>query len=476
MSDASDKEVSPLRLKRPGSPVPPPASSPEAIGESPAAPASPPFSAAAPASPVVPLPGSDAASDVIATPPRRRPTLASDPISKAPAPSKGSVITGDMLIGGLPNSPSPSAPAAEEAVPPPVKLRVGARPAPPPPAPVPGLPDDPFAGSDGMPLVPLPGLPAMPSLASLPPLPGQPAAPVPAPSSRPQGTVPIGDGAPGTKAPGFRIASADAPLMPLGMTTSTAVPFPGGAGTPPPLPGRVKKAKSHSARRDLLLFALIFLLLAAGGVGAYFYLTKPEASAEALAGMKEKLEKAAEMPGKAVDNAKESMSKARSAEQDRIDSVIEGRETPETRGIPAASGAELEARLKAANGATGGTANALSGSRPASEKTLNQVSVVAPPASADAGAGVANGSAQTTGNPAAPAVPVAGARFVRYAEKLSVSGVFQGNPARALVDGRIVRSGDILEPVLGIKFVGVDSETKHLILQDATGAQLRVKY
>ena len=78
--------------------------------------------------------------------------------------------------------------------------------------------------------------------------------------------------------------------------------------------------------------------------------------------------------------------------------------------------------------------------------------------------------------PTAPAVPVAGARFVRYAEKMSVSGVFQGNPARALVDGRIVRSGDMIEPVLGIKFVGVDSETKHLILQDASGAQLRVKY
>lgn len=324
-----------------------------------------------------------------------------------------------------------------------------------------------------MPLVPLPGLPAMSSLAPLPPLPGQSIPPM---SERPQGTVPISGGGAGTKSPGFKVSNIDAPLLPLGKPGATNSPFPGAPGTPPPLPGRVKKAKSHSARRDLMLFLLIFLLLAAGGVGAYFYLTKPDASAEVLAGVKEKLSKAAEMPGKAVGNAKESMANARSTEQDRIDSVMEGRDTPDKRGVPGAGGGDLGEKLQAANGSIGGASGTAAantvGPRPPTEKVANQVSAVVAPVPTET-SGAANANPQA---PVAPALPVPGARFVRYAEGLSVSGVFQGNPARALVDGRIVRSGDMLEPVQGIKFVGVDAATKHLILQDASGAQLRVKY
>jgi hypothetical protein len=78
--------------------------------------------------------------------------------------------------------------------------------------------------------------------------------------------------------------------------------------------------------------------------------------------------------------------------------------------------------------------------------------------------------------PAPASLPAASARFIRYAESIRVSGVFQGSPARALVDGRLVRSGDVLDPALGVSFVGVDVDTKHLILKDRTGAQVRVKY
>ncbi len=65
---------------------------------------------------------------------------------------------------------------------------------------------------------------------------------------------------------------------------------------------------------------------------------------------------------------------------------------------------------------------------------------------------------------------------MRYAEGLNVSGVFQGTPARALVNGRLIREGDVVDPSLGIRFVGVDAETKHLVLEEASGAQVRVKY
>jgi hypothetical protein len=76
--------------------------------------------------------------------------------------------------------------------------------------------------------------------------------------------------------------------------------------------------------------------------------------------------------------------------------------------------------------------------------------------------------------PAGPPVP--NPRFVRFADALRVSGVFQGSPARALVDGRLIRSGDVIEPNLGVTFVGVDPEAKQLILEDGSGARVRVKY
>ena len=77
---------------------------------------------------------------------------------------------------------------------------------------------------------------------------------------------------------------------------------------------------------------------------------------------------------------------------------------------------------------------------------------------------------------AAPKRPEPSARFVRFADALKVSGVFQGTPARALVDGRLVREGEMIDLALGIRFAGVDADTKYLILEDATTAQLRVKY
>ena len=236
-------------------------------------------------------------------------------------------------------------------------------------------------------------------------------------------------------------------------------------GTRPPMPisaGEAKKkAKSAPARRDLLVFLLIFLLIAALGGGAYFYLTKPDASAEALASMKEKLAKAAQIPGKAVENAKEGIAGARGAEQSRVDNVIEGKETPDKRGVGAVSPAEMTAKLKEENPKT---------EPPKPEKPAT------PEAPSKVTAGTQAYSGIDTGSNPPPPPPAASARFVKYAEGLSVSGVFQGSPARALVDGRLIRAGEVIEPRLGVSFVGVDAETKHLILQDTTGAQLRIKY
>lgn len=76
--------------------------------------------------------------------------------------------------------------------------------------------------------------------------------------------------------------------------------------------------------------------------------------------------------------------------------------------------------------------------------------------------------------PAGPPMP--SARFVRFADGMKITGVFQGRPARALINGRVVRVGDEIDPALGISLVGVDTDTKHLLLEDKKGAQVRVKY
>ncbi len=227
--------------------------------------------------------------------------------------------------------------------------------------------------------------------------------------------------------------------------------------------GEAKKqaARASPARRDMLIFLLIFLLVASLGAVAYLYLTKPDASAEALASMKEKLEKAAELPGKAVNNAKDSIAGARSSEQSRVDNVIEGKEPPAERTVGGVSPAELEAKLRQENAKP---ENAKT-EKPTPPEVANKVT-----SGTEAYSGVGTGPNTT------PPPPAASPRFVRYAEGLSVSGVFQGSPARALVDGRLIRAGEVIEPRLGVSFVGVDAETKHLILQDSTGAQLRIKY
>lgn len=66
--------------------------------------------------------------------------------------------------------------------------------------------------------------------------------------------------------------------------------------------------------------------------------------------------------------------------------------------------------------------------------------------------------------------------FHRFVTEMRVSGVFQGNPPRALVNGRMVRGGDPLDLGLGIVFTGIDAE-KHLILmQEPSGARAAKKY
>jgi hypothetical protein len=74
------------------------------------------------------------------------------------------------------------------------------------------------------------------------------------------------------------------------------------------------------------------------------------------------------------------------------------------------------------------------------------------------------------------AAPAASAAFRAFVAGASIGGVFQGTPARALINGTIVREGDIVESSLGISFARIDSIQKTIYFKDGTGAQVSKNY
>lgn len=74
------------------------------------------------------------------------------------------------------------------------------------------------------------------------------------------------------------------------------------------------------------------------------------------------------------------------------------------------------------------------------------------------------------------AVVEASAAFRTFVANAKISGVFQGSPARAFINGRLARAGDVVEPTLGITFEGVDSSRYQLVFRDRTGAIVARKY
>uniref|UniRef100_UPI0040498566 hypothetical protein n=1 Tax=Cephaloticoccus sp. TaxID=1985742 RepID=UPI0040498566 len=70
----------------------------------------------------------------------------------------------------------------------------------------------------------------------------------------------------------------------------------------------------------------------------------------------------------------------------------------------------------------------------------------------------------------------ASAEFNSHVAGLSITGVFQGKPARALINGRLFNEGDVVDISLGITFDHVESETRSIIFRDTTGATVKRKY
>jgi hypothetical protein len=151
----------------------------------------------------------------------------------------------------------------------------------------------------------------------------------------------------------------------------------------------------------------------------------------------ETLNKLAHAPAEAINKAQEAIAARRANGQARIDAAVIGEDVPDKPLIPPP-------------GATAGQTPS-NGSQTGSTTTTT----VAP--------GV-------TATLAVDAAPDASAPFRSFVANAKVSGVFQGKPARAVINGRLVREGEVVDAGLGVTFAGIDSGRHHLVFKDKVGA------
>jgi hypothetical protein len=74
------------------------------------------------------------------------------------------------------------------------------------------------------------------------------------------------------------------------------------------------------------------------------------------------------------------------------------------------------------------------------------------------------------------AAPRASAAFKRFVADARITGVFQGTPPRALINGRTVRAGEVVDLALGVVFDSIDSEAKTITFKDRAGNPATRKY
>ncbi len=428
MSEEPAQDTTPFRLKRPATPSAPPSIPPASVA---------PPATAIPSLPTEPAPESS-------PPLRRRPTLSLHKETPAPAsaaePLPAAVSEPPVATPETSPPPAPvtqpsrpeTAPAANG-----FKLRVGAKPPPPPPPTAEPLPDllAEMGEISGPPLIPIPSLPPIGTGATAAPFATNkpPATPPPLPPSLPSAvstTPPLFAPVIGAAPYPNPIAPPVPPAFPPVASSANAMPFP-----PPPafakpplaagkplMPGTAQfnQAKNlQRSRRPLIFFAIGICALC----GGLFYYLRPS------------LEVVAPPPAPVVAKPKPNPQPA-----------------------------------------------VVTTTAPAPVVTPPPVVVASPSATPVITPSVTTTDTPPPAVPAAPVAPVGppapSSRFLRYAEGLgpTVSGVFQGNPARVLIGGKVVRVGDEIEPVLGVKFVGLDVSTKHLLFEDRSGAQVRVKY
>jgi hypothetical protein len=155
------------------------------------------------------------------------------------------------------------------------------------------------------------------------------------------------------------------------------------------------------------------------------------------------LNEIAAAPKQAIDKAKEAVAARRGNEQARIDAMAAGEEAPDKRALDTPPPSRFYGRSQSPDAA--GTQIPVPGSG----------SVVAP------------GVVATTN--AVVTAPKASAAFTRFVADARITGVFQGIPPRALINGRMIRAGEVVDQALGVVFDSIDAEKKTITFKDRAG-------
>jgi hypothetical protein len=74
------------------------------------------------------------------------------------------------------------------------------------------------------------------------------------------------------------------------------------------------------------------------------------------------------------------------------------------------------------------------------------------------------------------AAPAASPEFRTFVANASIGGVFQGTPSRAIINGRIVREGQVIDNQLGVTFDRIDATKKMIYFRDSTNAEVSKNY
>ena len=74
------------------------------------------------------------------------------------------------------------------------------------------------------------------------------------------------------------------------------------------------------------------------------------------------------------------------------------------------------------------------------------------------------------------AVRAASTEFRAFVATARINGVYQGTPPRAFINGRMVRTGEVVDSSLEITFDSVDLDTKSIVFKDASGATVSRRY
>lgn len=251
-------------------------------------------------------------------------------------------------------------------------------------------------------------------------------------------------------------AAAPAPVAAPAAPPPVAPPAPApGAAVPPPVPVKRPPPPAQALKKKLQVLGGVAAVLLVGG-GLYFgwqlYGPKPAPppapAPKTTAGNpppavtpSETLNQIAAAPGALIGKAQDAITARRDREQERIDAAATGEDVPERRFLDTPLPGEL-------------------GAKPAEPQVTATEEQIAPGVRATTWAS----SAQVT------STTQASQEFRNFVAGLTVSGVFWGTPARALINGRTYRAGDTIDQAQGIVFVEADNEAKVLVFRDRTGA------